>query len=333
MEEILELGSETRIKEAPPKKANEALVTAISNLTIQPAPLKSSYAEVRNQAMESKNALEDYLLLLRSEPIVLDQAVNAAYWSRAELVADDRGRILPAITDRHLSAALFEAVVTTVKMIATWDFILQIIQLLDGETDKVKRALISQELSNTCHLEYRRAQESFKRNVAPQAQQTLQAHHRQRNRSIEDIHEGTASGLHCLRPATSLHIETLPSRHISGRCCTVDTEVGRPQRSSRRRSKEAQRSGEMIALGDIAIIVSFMHMTSTAMSMAPLSRKSDLLFTARSKELETELNKVRAKADFGDYLVPRDILLEPDMAAGALAALDDYVQKETGARI
>lgn len=169
MEEILELGSETRIKEAPPKKANEALVTAISNLTIQPAPLKSSYAEVRNQAMESKNALEDYLLLLRSEPIVLDQAVNAAYWSRAELVADDRGRILPAITDRHLSAALFEAVVTTVKMIATWDFILQIIQLLDGETDKVKRALISQELSNTCHLEYRRAQESFKRNVAPQA--------------------------------------------------------------------------------------------------------------------------------------------------------------------
>lgn len=89
----------------------------------------------------------------------------------------------------------------------------------------------------------------------------------------------------------------------------------------------------MIALGDIAIIVSFMHMTSTAMSMAPLSRKSGLLFTARSKELETELNKVRAKADFGDYLIPLDNLLEPDMAAGALAALDDYVQKETGARI
>ena len=90
VEEILDLGSETRIRNAPEKKANEALVTAISNLSIQPKPLKSSLPEVRAQANESKAALEDYLLLLRAEPTVLNQAVNAAYWNRPELVPDDQ---------------------------------------------------------------------------------------------------------------------------------------------------------------------------------------------------------------------------------------------------
>jgi hypothetical protein len=49
---------------------------------------------------------------------VLNQAVNTAYWGRAELVPDDRGRILPVITDRHLSAAFFDSVTTAVKTVA-----------------------------------------------------------------------------------------------------------------------------------------------------------------------------------------------------------------------
>jgi hypothetical protein len=87
------------------------------------------------------------------------------------------------------------------------------------------------------------------------------------------------------------------------------------------------------ALGDLAIIVSFMHTTSTAVSMAPLSRKSGLLFTARAKELDDELNKLKPKADFGDFLIPIDNLLEPQMAASALAALDDFIIQGTGARL
>lgn len=97
----------------------------------------------------------------------------------------------------------------------------------------------------------------------------------------------------------------------------------------RKRLSEA----EVAAFGDLAIIVSFMHMTSMAIPMAPVSRKSGLLFTARAKDLETELNNLKPKADFGDYLIPMNNLLEPKMATGTLAALDDFITQGTGTRL
>jgi hypothetical protein len=39
---------------------------------------------------------------------------------------------------------------------------------------------------------------------------------------------------------------------------------------------------------------------STAVSMAPLSRKSGLLFITRASSLNAELNSLKPKADFGD---------------------------------
>jgi hypothetical protein len=166
-EEILNLGSETRTKKAPEKSPHEVLATTFTNLNVQPKPLKSSLPELRMQAMESKAALEDYLHLLRAEPVVLNRAVNTAYCRRAELVPDDRGRVLPVMTDCHLSAAIFESVTTAVKTISVWDYILCLLQLLEDGIEKKKRGLIMQELSNVCHLDFRRAQESFKRNIAP----------------------------------------------------------------------------------------------------------------------------------------------------------------------
>lgn len=142
VEEILDLGSETRKKIAPEKDVNQAFVTAISNLKIQPKSLTSSLPQVRAHALESKTALEDHLHLLRSEPVVLNQAVKTAYWSRSELVPNDKGRILPVMTDRHLSAAFFESLTTAVKSIAIWDYILHLLELLDNMSDKINRGIV-----------------------------------------------------------------------------------------------------------------------------------------------------------------------------------------------
>lgn len=90
---------------------------------------------------------------------------------------------------------------------------------------------------------------------------------------------------------------------------------------------------EMAALGDLSIIVSFMHMTGTAIPLAPVSRKSGLLFTNRSKELDEKLIALKPKADFGDFVVPMENLLEPQMATDALAALDDFILQETSDRL
>jgi hypothetical protein len=269
VEEILDLGSQTRTKKAPEKNPQEALATAFTNLNVQPKPLKSSLPEVLMQAMESKAALEDYLHLLRAEPVVLNQAVSTAYWGRAELVPDDRGRILPVITDRHLSAAFFDSVTTAVKTVAIWDYILRLLQLLEDGIDKVKRGLIMQELSNICYLEYRRAQENFKRNVAPQAHVASK-----RFKRMTDNASGQSKIVMKGQPADCTVSD--PQLHYILRLCHSDTSPSAAiqwiqklddhnvrHEDDRKKLDEA----EAAALGDLTIIVSFMHTTSTAISI------------------------------------------------------------------
>jgi hypothetical protein len=140
IEEILDLGSETRQRTAPKNQDNEALVSAVSNLKIQPNFINSSLPGIRTQASDSKAALEDYLHLVRTETVVLNDAVNFAYVSRLELVPDERGRILPVFTDRYLSAAFFNAVTMAVKAIAIWDYILRFLQLYDAASTRLEGA-------------------------------------------------------------------------------------------------------------------------------------------------------------------------------------------------
>jgi hypothetical protein len=333
--EILDLGSETRTQKGPEKSPQEALATALTHLNIQPKPLKSSLPELRMQAVESKAALEDYLHLLRTEPDVLNQAVNAAYWSRAALVPDDRGRILPAITDRHLSAAFFDSITTAVKTIAIWDYILRLLQLLEDGIDKIKRGLVMQELSNICHLEFRRAQESFKRSVAPQGYVASK-----RFKRLTDNASGQSKIVMKGQPADCTVSD--PQLHYILRLCHSETSPAAAVRwiqklddHNARHDEDRERlyEPEVAALGELAIIVSFMHTASTAVSMSPLSRKSGLLFSARAKEPGDELDRLKPNADFGDYLVPANNLLEPEMATRVLASLDDFIIQGTGARL
>jgi hypothetical protein len=337
VEEILDLGSETRLHKTKGREdaVDKTLVTAASQFAIQPKPLKSSLPEVRAQAMETKAALEDYLLLLRAEPAVLDDAVNTAYYNRIELVPNDRGRVLPALTDRHLSAAFFDAVTVAVKSIAIWDYILRLLELLESAGDKVKRGLIMQELSNTCHLEFRRTQEALKRRVSPQLHVAGKAFKR-----MPDGSSGNSKLAMKRKPAE--YTVSDPQLHYILQLCHPDTSpatapqwIQKIDDHNARYDDDRKRlsESEVTALGDLAIIVSFMHFTSTAFTMAPVSRKLGVLFTARSTDLDTELSNLKPTADFGDHLVPMHNLLEPHVAADALSALDEFIMKETGARL
>jgi hypothetical protein len=337
VEEILDLGSETRHQKTGRREdtADKALVTAASQLAIQPKPLKISLPEVRAQAIETKAALEDYLLLLRAEPVILNDAVNTAYCNRTELVPDDRGRVLPALTDRHLSAAFFEAVTVAVKSIAIWDYILRLLELLEKVDDKVKRGLIIQELSNTCHLEFRRTQDALKHSVAPQTHVAGKAFKR-----MPDGSSGRSKLAMKRKPAE--YTVSDPQLYYILQLCHPDTSPAAAQQWIQKiddhngrydEDRKRLRESEVAALGDLAIIVRFMHFTSTAFTMATVSRKLGVLFTARSTDLDIELSNLKPTADFGDHLAPMHNLLEPGVAARALGALDKFITKETGARL
>lgn len=88
---------------------------------------------------------------------------------------------------------------------------------------------------------------------------------------------------------------------------------------------------QVMALGDLAIIVSFMHTLSSFLAMPTRSKKSGLLFTGRTAKLDAEVGQLRDKADFGDRLVPMGNILEPGVAGNALQALNDFVVEQVGA--
>ncbi|KAK4893757.1 hypothetical protein LTR27_008005 [Elasticomyces elasticus] len=330
IEEILDIGSKTRVMERPGKKFREEIAGTMAKLTIAPKPLKALISDVIAQADEQRAASEEYLQLLRSEPVVLNHAVNMIYHSRPELVHDERGRVLPLLADKYLSIAFLEVMSDAVKIIFTWDYIVRLIRMLDGLEDKAKRPLLMQELSNTCHLEYRRAQAAFRRHMS----MTMSV----AGKCFRRITAGETSKV-AIKGQPSDFTVTDPQLHYILRLCHPDTShasaaqwIEKLDDHHTRHAENLKRltDDQVLALGDLAIVVSFMRVLSTSLTMMPSSKKSGLLFTGGVAELDAELVQYKVVADLGDHLVPIDNLLEPGAAANALRALDGFIVEHAG---
>ncbi|KAK4234628.1 hypothetical protein C8A03DRAFT_47089 [Achaetomium macrosporum] len=105
---------------------------------------------------EQKASLDEYFALVCTETVVLAHA----------LLPDKQGRRLPAHTNRFISAAVLEAVHSTIKGAAIWSYVHGLLELLISQAaDMVYRVMILREVSNLCHLEYERAQATVKRHA------------------------------------------------------------------------------------------------------------------------------------------------------------------------
>ncbi|KIW66112.1 hypothetical protein PV04_08316 [Phialophora macrospora] len=117
IEDILDIGSRTRDRKKPSKKSDKAATAAFSKLSIQEPAKSLSLPDLIDSAADHKSALEEYLTLLSTEPVVLAHAVNHCFFSRPELLPDERGRILPVHTDKYISGAVLEAVYDASKQL------------------------------------------------------------------------------------------------------------------------------------------------------------------------------------------------------------------------
>jgi hypothetical protein len=86
-------------------------------------------------------------------------------------------------------------------------------------------------------------------------------------------------------------------------------------------------------LGDLAVIVTFIQSLSQVMQLPVANLKKSQPFVAGYVALDTELRSVKDGMDLGDFAIPIDNLLEPGMADGALAALDQYLEEKAGTKI
>ncbi|CAJ2502431.1 Uu.00g098250.m01.CDS01 [Anthostomella pinea] len=334
VEDILEAGSTTRNQKQPPKKSTDAAAAALSKLSIQPSPPKLDLADLHNSAKDQKATLEDNLNLVCTEPVVLAHAVNIWFFSRPELVADEKGRMLPAHTDKYISAAFFEAVHSAVKGPAIWDYMCRLLELLKSSTDKSHREIILQEVSNLCHLEYSRVQALLKRHVASGT--GLKWFKR-----VSNVYDNGNVRVSMKGKPESL-IRDNPQLLYLLRLCQPETNASKAidwikklddHHTAHPSDREDLQDREVDALCDLAVIVGFIHSLSPVISMPAFNRKRGQLFVAKSGELEGELNQLKTQVDLADFAVPIDHLREPGMSEGALEAIDQFVVEKTGTKM
>ncbi|PTB36873.1 hypothetical protein M441DRAFT_61593 [Trichoderma asperellum CBS 433.97] len=336
IEDILDLGSQTRSKNERSKKSEQAASAALSKLTIQERPKKLSLPDLISSAQDQRDNLEEFLSLLSAEPVVLAHAVNMRFFSRPELVIDDKGRHLPVFSDKHISSAFFEAVHSAIKGATVWNYICRLLGLLkDATADKVYRPIILQEISNICHLEYSRAQAQFTRHV----QTGIGAKHFKR---IANSYDNAGNAKVNMKIQPEELTRTDPALHYVLRLCQSQTNASKAVDWIKKLSdlyeshpidRETLQEREIDALGDLIVITAFIQDVSPVISMPALSRKKGQMFVSRSQELDVELNKLRGEIDLREFAVPIDNLLEPGMTNGALTKLDQFVVSKTGSKM
>lgn len=335
VDDILELGSTTRTrKELPQKKKTEAAATALEKMSIKAKPSKLSLSALSEIASDQKASTDESLVLLCTEPVVLAHSVNIWFFSRPELVPDEKGRLLSVHTDKYISGAFFDTIDNTVKAAAIWNYINRLLKLLQDTVDKTYRAVILQEISNTCHFEYGRTQSLFKRQV----QSATGSKYFKR---MSNMHEnGTPRVLMKVKPENLTRED--PQLHYMLRLCQGETTAAKAVdwmdklatfHKSYPKDRENIQEREFNAFGDLAVVVAFIQDLSPGISLPPLSRNKGQLFVSRTRELETELSSLKAEIDLTDFVAPIDNLLEPGVAEKALNALDQYIIDKTGSKL
>ncbi|KAJ9143675.1 hypothetical protein NKR23_g6410 [Pleurostoma richardsiae] len=331
IEDILEEGSKTRDSKTPKRPAKPT-----PSPIAQIPPKKITINDVVAIVSDQRAAYEEYLASLSAEPPLLSHAVNIRFFTRPELVADERGRILPLHTDKYISAAFFEAIDCVIQGAAIWKYIERLFGLLnDPIVEKAGRTNILQELSNVCHAEYNRTQAFLKRNV-----QTASGSEWFRRIAGAVDKEGNARVSMKGDPAKLTRSD--PQLHYLLRLCQPGTSANQgfewatklgDLHNAHPEEREKLEEREVDTLCELVIIISFIHDLSRAVRLPPPTDKKGRIFSSELHSLRTELGKLREAIDLRDFVVPIDNLKEPGVADAALKALDNFIAEKTGMRL
>lgn len=119
VEGILEAGSVSRVTGKKPKKPQEATNAALSKLSLVSKPEQLTPKDLLDSALDQRSSLDEYLNLLRTEPAFLAFAVNNWFFSRPELVNDEKGEpcLLPRINILALQFSIFSIMLSQAPQI------------------------------------------------------------------------------------------------------------------------------------------------------------------------------------------------------------------------
>ena len=335
IEDILDTASTTRSETKRPKKPTNVMTAALAKLSVHATPEKLELPDLIDSALDQKSSSEDFVNLISTEPTVFEHEANIWFFTRPELVADEKGRSLPVHTDKYISGAVFDAVHDAVKTAAIWNYISRLLELLKASNDKQFKGIVTKEISSICHLQYMRAQATFKRHVS-----TGSGGNKWFKRMATLQKDGTAR-IAMKRSPDSLTV-TNPQLHYMLQLCQDDMNWSKSTQWLQKiedlhrahpLEKENMTEREFDSLGNLAIIVTFNQSLSSVVPLPAISRKQEQLFMSKFSALDNELRELKSGIDLGDFCIPIANLLEPEMTVRALTTLDDYLLEKTGTKL
>jgi hypothetical protein len=337
IDDILEQGSRTRLPKVPRKKpTDDGAAVALSKLSIQCTTKKRTLSDLVASARDNQDTLEEYLVLLSTEPVVLAHAVNIWFFSRPELIPDEKGRRLPVHTDKYISAAVLEAIHSSIQGAAIWKYIASVLELLHkAAEDRASRAILLQETSNICHLEFSCAQTLFKRHVQSATGSKW-------FKRTSNMYDSTGNPRVSVKGSPEDLTVSDPQLHYMLRLCqsklTVSTAIPwitklSELHESHPRERETLEDREADSLGNLAMIIGFVQELSSIVPIPCFSNNKGRMFASELQEVESELNEIKDQLDLLDFVVPIDNLLEPGVAHEALKKLDQFTIEKSGTKM
>ncbi|TGO47802.1 hypothetical protein BCON_0263g00130 [Botryotinia convoluta] len=332
--DILDAESTTKSTKPRPKKSNEAVISALSNLSIVHCQEKLSLDDIISNSFDQKTAVSDYLALCCSESVILQHMGNGWYFSRPELIPDEKGRILPWLADKYINTSIFELIHNMATGAATWDYMHRLLQILaEKPDDKIASTILFKEASNVAHLEFCRVQKVFK------SYATLGTGTKYFKRVSGKYDNRFAQVL--LKQDPELLTRENPQLSYVLRLCSPGIDVTNALPWIKKlddiyRLHPIERSevhdGVLDAFGDLAVIVSFVENLSATVTLPPKNARRGQIYALRLKHLLGELEPLKHEVDLSKFAVPMDNLLEPGMTEAAIDALDQFTAERMGTR-
>ncbi|RFN43320.1 ipa protein [Fusarium flagelliforme] len=334
IEDVLDQGSKTRDRSQLAKNSKHA-TAPISNSVSKQVNVKLNSQELSVIASDQKTSLQEYLSLLRTEPTVLCSGVNVEFFSRPELVPDEKGRSLPVYTDRYVGPAVFETIHHAVQGIAIWESITRLLDLLERpSTDKLYKSTVLQELANMCHFEYARTQALFRRQVSTGTGSKW-------FKRLSNVNDRGGNAKVSMKGNPEELTRSDPQLHYLLRLCQPETTITKAVEWMQKLTdlykahplEEKLYERESRTLYDMAAIIVFVQDLSAVYSTPSSSRKKGTLLVAGLQEVDAALGQIKKEVDLRDFAAPIDNLLEPGVSQKALEALDRFVIEKTGTKI
>ncbi|TGO09857.1 hypothetical protein BTUL_0152g00120 [Botrytis tulipae] len=332
--DILDAGSTTKSTKPRPKKSNKAVISALSSLSIVDCQEKLSLDDIINNSLDQKTAVGDYLVLCCSESFILQHMVNGWYFSRPELVPDEKGRIIPWLADKYINSSIFELIHNMATGAATWDYIHRLLQLLAKKPDdKIASTILLQEASNVAHLEFFRVQKVFKRYAA------LGTGTKYFKRVSGKYDNGSARVL--LKQDPELLTRENSQLSYVLRLCSPGIDVTNALPWIKKLEDlyrlhpielSEVHDGVLDAFDDLAVIVRFFEILSATVTLPEKNARRGQIYASRLRNLLGELEPLKHEVDLSKFAVPMENLLEPGMTEGAIDALDQFTAERMGTR-